>query len=105
MPRKKRKKAPATPVNPPRPKKIRRSQLINAHALQLAFAQIDMMTQPSMGLGYIELLLMRYKALKIKIYQEVGHRLPHVHIDYGRDHHVASYMIENGRRLSGNLDK
>lgn len=43
--------------------------------------------------------------MKIKIYQEKGHHLPHIHIDYGRQHHVASYSIESGGRVDGNLSK
>jgi adenosyl cobinamide kinase/adenosyl cobinamide phosphate guanylyltransferase len=30
-----------------------------------------------------------------------NHGRPHVHIDYGRSHHAASYAIDNGERLIG----
>ncbi|ATC86219.1 DUF4160 domain-containing protein [Pseudoalteromonas arctica] len=39
--------------------------------------------------------------MKIKIYQEKGHHLPHIHIDYGRQQHAASYAIETGERIEG----
>jgi len=43
--------------------------------------------------------------MKFKIYQEKGHQLPHIHIDYGRQQHAASYAIETGERIEGNLSK
>ncbi|MCK8133285.1 MULTISPECIES: DUF4160 domain-containing protein [Pseudoalteromonas] len=43
--------------------------------------------------------------MKIKIYQEKGHHLPHIHIDYGRQQHAASYAIETGERIEGNLPR
>jgi len=33
-----------------------------------------------------------------------NHKRPHVHVDYGRSYHVASYAIDSGERLVGNLD-
>jgi hypothetical protein len=35
--------------------------------------------------------------------EEAGHHAPHLHIDYGRCNHVASYSIHNHRRLAGTL--
>lgn len=49
-------------------------------------------------------LVGRLQNMKIKIYQEIGHRRPHIHIDYGRDKHVASFSIETGERIKGTLD-
>ncbi|WP_220467221.1 DUF4160 domain-containing protein [Pseudoalteromonas sp. 5Ae-yellow] len=43
--------------------------------------------------------------MKIKIYQEKGHHLPHIHIDYGRQQHAASYAIETGERIEGDLSR
>lgn len=75
--------------------------------LQLRFAQIDLFTQPQSKsrIGMLEVLLIRKQKMKIKIYQEKGHHLPHVHIDYGNNNHVASYVIKTGERLDGNLSK
>lgn len=53
----------------------------------------------------MEILLAERKNMKIKIYQENGHHLPHIHIDYGRQHHAASYAIESGERIEGSLSK
>jgi hypothetical protein len=69
------------------------------------FARIDLLTRPSRGGGYIELLLFHRQSLKIKIYDEKGHQRPHVHIDYGRAYHTASYAIDTGERLEGSLHR
>ncbi|MGJ7462075.1 DUF4160 domain-containing protein [Halomonas sp. MA07-2] len=75
--------------------------------LQRLFAQKDLLTEPRRpaGNGFMEVLLAKRKNMKIKIYQERGHSLPHIHIDYGRQHHAASYAIESGERIEGNLSK
>lgn len=73
--------------------------------LQRLFAQKDLLTEPrrSAGNGFMEILLVKRKDMKIKIYQEKGHSLPHIHIDYGKQHHIASYAIETGARIEGDL--
>ena len=38
------------------------------------------------------------------MYQENGHAMPHLHIDYGHKHHVASFAIEPPSRIKGSLD-
>ena len=43
--------------------------------------------------------LVTLQNVKIKIYQESGHKMPHIHIDYGRRKHVASFSIETGERI------
>jgi hypothetical protein len=75
--------------------------------LQLRFAHIDLFTQPrsKSRSGMLEVLLIKKQNMKIKVYQEKGHHLPHIHIDYGNKNHVASYAIETGERLDGNLSK
>jgi hypothetical protein len=49
--------------------------------------------------------LLKLRKLKIKMYQETNHPSPHLHIDYGREHHVATYSIEQPQRLAGNLHR
>jgi hypothetical protein len=75
--------------------------------LQRLLAQKDLITEPrkGSGSGFIELLLAKRKNIKYKMYQERGHIMPHIHIDYGRTIHVASYSVETGERLEGNLPK
>ncbi|WP_252106043.1 MULTISPECIES: DUF4160 domain-containing protein [unclassified Halomonas] len=75
--------------------------------LQKLFAQRDLLIEPRKlsGSGFMEILLAKRKDMKIKIYQEKGHRLPHIHIDYGKQRHAASYAIETGERIEGKLSK
>ena len=74
--------------------------------LQHRLAEVDLLTRPRRRgqPGFIEFLVLKLSHLKIKMYQETGHPTPHVHVDYGRDHHVATYSIAEGRRLAGTLD-
>ncbi len=73
--------------------------------LQRLFAQKDFLTEPRRVAesGFVEILLVKRKNMKIKIYQEKGHPMPHIHIDYGKQNHTASYAIESGKRLAGDL--
>jgi hypothetical protein len=66
------------------------------HELQRLLAQTDLITGSirSSNSGFVEALLAKRKLLKVKIYQEVGHSMPYVYVDYGRRHHVASYRSE-----------
>lgn len=75
--------------------------------LQKLFAQKDLLSESLRGAssGFMEILLAKRKNMQIKIYQEKGHHLPHIHIDYGKQLHAASYSIESGTRLAGNLSK
>jgi len=76
-------------------------------SLQSRLAEIDLLTRPSSqpSSGFTELLLVKLQDIKIKIYQERGHALPHVHIDYGKTHHVASFSINPTERIEGSLSK
>jgi hypothetical protein len=77
-----------------------------ARELQHKFAMADLLTRPGKGGGYSEFLVIKLLAMKIKMYQEQGpHKEPHVHIDYGKNKHVASYSIQSGRRIIGDLDR
>ena len=75
--------------------------------LQRLFAQKDLLTEKrrSSGDGSMGILLVKRQNMKIKIYQEKGHSLPHIHIDYGKQTHVASYAIKSGDRIEGDLPK
>jgi hypothetical protein len=77
---------------------------VKAWVLQdgLAFADILIYMEEHPG-RYV--LLRRLKALKIKMYKEDGHQRPHVHIDYGKQPSVASYALDTGERLVGDLDR
>jgi hypothetical protein len=73
--------------------------------LQRLFAQTDLLTEPrrSSNSSHMEILLVRRKNMRIKMYQEASHALPHIHIDYGNHHHTASYSIDSGLRIVGDL--
>jgi hypothetical protein len=51
------------------------------------------------------LIVKALQHIKIKIDGNKNHKRPHVHIDYGRQFHAASYAIDTGERLVGKLDK
>lgn len=51
------------------------------------------------------LMVLRLRDLKLKMYQEKRHALPHLHVDYGKKHHVASFSIEPTRCVEGYLDR
>lgn len=75
--------------------------------LQRQLAQVDMLTTATRSSrnGDFSFLLLKRGDLKFKMYQEPGHNLPHIHIDYGRQNHVASYCIDPTGRLAGTLDR
>ena len=75
-----------------------------ASSLQIDLAQVDLLTRPSRSSGrFMEYLILKRDELKLKIYQESGHKLPHIHIDYGKISHAASYGIDPAIRLAGSI--
>ena len=76
-----------------------------ARELQDELALIDMLSRPGSGGRYTEFLVKKLQNMKIKMYQETGHSMPHVHIDYGNQNHSASYSINRCEKLAGNLDR
>jgi hypothetical protein len=75
-------------------------------SLQGRLAQVDLIVSNRSGNSrFIEFLVVKRQRLKIKMYQELGHKLPHIHIDYGKEHHVASYSIQPAERIEGDLDR
>jgi hypothetical protein len=75
-------------------------------SLQRSLAQIDLINEPRRRApaGFTEFLVLKLKNIKIKMYQEKGHSMPHIHIDYGKENHVASFSIEPPRRINGSLN-
>jgi hypothetical protein len=57
--------------------------------LQRGLATIDLLTRPPRrGRQHVtEFLVLKLGDLKVKMYQEPGHALPHVHVDYGPKNH------------------
>ena len=70
--------------------------------LQDDLATIDMYHGESSRIGF---LVKKLQNIKLKMYQETHHPLPHIHIDYGKNIHTASYSIKDCKRIKGNLHK
>ncbi|HEY5130065.1 MAG TPA: hypothetical protein VIJ35_22745 [Bradyrhizobium sp.] len=72
--------------------------------LQYRLGEIDLLTRPSRsgGKNLIEFLVVELEgiAIKIRMDGDRNHARPHIHIDYGKKRHAASYAIDNGERLS-----
>jgi hypothetical protein len=51
--------------------------------------------------GLIYLLVKILQPIRIKIDGNRNHKRPHIHIDYGRKFHAATYAIDTGERLVG----
>ncbi|WP_373883704.1 DUF4160 domain-containing protein [Acinetobacter pittii] len=76
--------------------------------LQNSLGQIDFRSEPrkrSSKNDFLEILLIKLKSLKIKMYQERSHNMPHIHIDYNNRNHIASYAIHDGKKIEGSLEK
>lgn len=70
--------------------------------LQDEFALVDLTSKES-SRDFIEILLKKLLPIEIRMEQDKNHKAPHLHISYGKKKHVASYSINNGRRLAGTL--
>lgn len=78
-----------------------------AKDLQWEIAMADDLATPTrrgsdQSLG---LQLMKLQDLKIKMYKEVKHSLPHVHIDIGKSNHDSSFGISPAELLVGEISK
>jgi hypothetical protein len=70
--------------------------------LQDDFATIDLLTRRS-DPAVVEILLKRSKSIALRMDANLNHQRPHLHIDYGKERHSASYAIDSGQRLAGKL--
>lgn len=74
--------------------------------LQNELAMVDLMTRPPAPGPEFLVVENQSLQIKIKMYEEDGpHKRPHIHIDYGKQHHVASYAIDNSTRIVGSLHR
>ncbi len=75
--------------------------------LQHRLALIDQLSEEpsSRPSNFLILTLVRLQNIKIKIYEEHSGHSPHVHIDYGKQAHMASYTIKDPERIEGNLSR
>jgi hypothetical protein len=70
-------------------------------SLQDQMAFVDLIAELSNGSGHLEILLKKHKQIALRMDSNLNHARPHIHIDYGGEHHIASYAIDNGERLVG----
>lgn len=73
--------------------------------LQNGLATIDLLTRPSRGGDAFEYLVLKLEAIAIRMDGNKNHKRPHLHVDYRKERHVASYAIDTGERLVGSLDR
>jgi hypothetical protein len=52
---------------------------------------------------YIKFLVARLAGVEIRMDGDKNHGRAHVHVKYGRDGHAASYAVDDGSRLAGEL--
>ena len=58
-------------------------------------------TRPRLGRA---LLVKRHNGICVRVDGDLNHGRPHVHIDHGTNRHTASYAIDDGTRLAGDLE-
>lgn len=73
--------------------------------LQDELATIDFDTRVRPPDDVLELLIKQHQNIRLRMDGNKNHKRPHIHIDYGRHYHVASYAIDDGERLAGDLDR
>jgi hypothetical protein len=54
--------------------------------------------------GAMVFIVIELKEITLRMDANKNHKRPHLHIQYGRKHHAASYAIDNGTRLAGDLE-
>jgi hypothetical protein len=84
------------------------TDVLDIASLQNDFAMIDMINRPERQgarFRFLEALLLKKEQIKLKMYQEKGHGRPHFHVDYGPQNHAASYAIDTGERIEGDLHR
>jgi hypothetical protein len=74
-------------------------ELQDALATSDFFAAMRSTNRSKEGLVYLIVKLLQ--PIKIKIDGNKNHKRPHVHVDYGRRFHAASYAIDTGERIVG----
>lgn len=78
---------------------------LQAEQLQKRLSEAEMMIADSRrGLSLLlEHLVARLGNLKVKMYREPGKKTPHLHVDYGREHHNAAYSLDPPVLIEGSL--
>lgn len=74
-------------------------------ALQYALARVDFFTAPE-GAGdndFMRLVVMQLLYTRITIDGDRKHARPHIHVDYEKKKHAATYAIDSGERIVGKI--
>src|ERR1700687_1286875 len=50
------------------------------------------------------LRIIELQNIRIRMDGNKNHKRPHIHVDYRNEYHTASYAIDNGERIAGELD-
>ncbi len=76
-------------------------------SLQAQLGRVDLLNYNSNRRknSVIEFLIVRTQKLKIKMYQEHKHQIPHIHIDYGSEIHSAAYQINPPALIAGHMKR
>jgi hypothetical protein len=69
--------------------------------LQDKFAEIDLLTEKGND-RLFEILLKKILPMEFRMEPD-HHGAPHIHINYRKEKHIASYRIKDGVRVAGNL--
>lgn len=72
------------------------------HQLHNSLANEEGLIKRSRGSSrWPELLLLHSRGLRLKMDPNKNHGRAHIHLDYGRVLHQASYAVDTGERLAG----
>ena len=85
------------------PKRRRLSIKRELRQLQYDLAVSDSFARPLMP-GCMQFLVVALKDVTLRMDANTNHKRPHIHIEYGKNHHAASYAIDNGECLAGDLE-
>jgi len=77
---------------------------VSAEDLQRDLAMFDALNSPSRGGGSIGFQLLKLQPLTLRMEPD-HHARAHIHIDYGRVRHTASFAVDTGERLVGQLPR
>ena len=75
-------------------------------SLQERLARLDLLDeQQGQSSDYLGFIVRKLGEIKLRMYQEKKHRKPHLHIDYKKQLHAASFSIKPAHRLIGSVTK
>jgi hypothetical protein len=70
--------------------------------LQESLATVDLLEQRHRP-GHVGFLVKRLQNIRVRMDANRNHKRPHLHIDYGKSFRTASFAIDTGEVLAGDL--